>query len=231
MYASVISSTLIDAFGLSMTSFTGMPYFFAKAKSLVSWAGTAMMAPVPYSIRTKFPTNRGTVSPVKGFTMVRPVSIPSFSFSSDIRSLRDCALKRSMKSRTAGIVTRSSSGCSGAITMKVTPYTVSGLVVYMGKSSPDESLKLIFRPVERPIQFLCMVMTCSGHPAASSSWPDRSRSAYAVILKNHWSSSFWVTSFSQRQHTPFSACSFARTVWHEGHQLTDDTFLYASPFS
>lgn len=50
----------------------------------------------------------------------------------------------------------SMSGCSGAMTMKVTPKRVSGRVVYMRSvSSVPERVKLTNAPVERPIQFSC----------------------------------------------------------------------------
>jgi len=172
-----MAETSMGDAGLSITSLMAMPYFFAKAKSRVSCAGTAMIAPVPYSMRTKFPTKSGTRSPLKGLTILIPVSIPSFSFSSDTRSTRDWALRRSMKASTAGSVTRFRKGCSGAITMKVTPYTVSGRVVKMGKGVPSSTVKLIMSPVERPIQFFCMVRTRSGQPARMSSCADKSSSA------------------------------------------------------
>ena len=38
-----------------------------------------MMAPVPYSISTKFPTQMGIFSPLKGLMAWRPVKKPSFS--------------------------------------------------------------------------------------------------------------------------------------------------------
>ena len=51
-----------------MTTLRGSPYLFANSKSLWSWAGTHMIAPVPYSMRTKFATYMGILSPVRGFT-------------------------------------------------------------------------------------------------------------------------------------------------------------------
>ena len=36
-----------------MTTLMGISYFRANSKSRWSWAGTAMTAPVPYSMRTK----------------------------------------------------------------------------------------------------------------------------------------------------------------------------------
>ena len=38
-----------------------------------------MMAPVPYSIRMKLPTQIGIFSPLKGLVAYRPVKKPSFS--------------------------------------------------------------------------------------------------------------------------------------------------------
>src|SRR5271168_2013752 len=46
----------------------GKLYFVANSKSRWSWAGTAMMAPVPYSIRTKLPTQIGSCELLKGLT-------------------------------------------------------------------------------------------------------------------------------------------------------------------
>ncbi len=57
----------------------GNPYVFANSKSLWSWAGTDMIAPVPYSMRTKFPIYMGILSLFKGFIAYFPVNTPSFS--------------------------------------------------------------------------------------------------------------------------------------------------------
>jgi len=51
-----------------ITTRMGSPYFLAKSKSRWSWAGTAMMAPVPYSMRTKLATQMGMRSCVMGLT-------------------------------------------------------------------------------------------------------------------------------------------------------------------
>ena len=51
-----------------MVTMTGRPNSRANSKSLWSWAGTAMMAPVPYSARTKLLTNTGTFWSVRGFS-------------------------------------------------------------------------------------------------------------------------------------------------------------------
>ena len=57
----------------------GRLYFIANSKSRWSCAGTAMIAPVPYSSSTKFPTQMGTFAPPNGFRAYRPVKKPSFS--------------------------------------------------------------------------------------------------------------------------------------------------------
>ena len=76
-------------------------------------------------------------------------------------------------------------------------------------------LKTTSVPSERPIQLRCIVLIFSGQFTVSRS--ASSRSAYSVILKYHWASSFLVTSLSQRQHLPCSTCSLARMVWQVGH--------------
>src|SRR5215469_9947507 len=55
------------------TTGTGSPNFVANSKSLSSCAGTAIIAPVPYSINTKFPTQMGIFSPLNGLIAYRPV--------------------------------------------------------------------------------------------------------------------------------------------------------------
>ena len=54
--------------GFWITTRMGKPYFFANSKSRWSWAGTDMIAPVPYSISTKLPTQTGTFSLFSGLT-------------------------------------------------------------------------------------------------------------------------------------------------------------------
>ncbi len=49
-YASVMSSERISSSGGWMTTLIGRPYSFANSKSRWSCAGTAITAPVPYSI-------------------------------------------------------------------------------------------------------------------------------------------------------------------------------------
>src|SRR6202030_3112921 len=61
------------------TARMGRLYFLQNSKSRSSCAGTAMMAPVPYSSSTKFPTQIGSFSPLNGFTAYRPVKNPFFS--------------------------------------------------------------------------------------------------------------------------------------------------------
>ena len=78
-------------------------------------------------------------------------------------------------------------------------------------------------PSLRPIQLRCIVITSSGQPG-SRSHHSSSSSAYAVILKNQPSISRSMTSESQRQQRPSSTCSFARTVWQDGHQFTVERF-------
>src|ERR1043166_1831492 len=57
----------------------GSLYFLQNSKSRSSCAGTAMIAPFPYSSNTKFPTQIGSLSPLKGFIAYLPVKNPSFS--------------------------------------------------------------------------------------------------------------------------------------------------------
>ena len=47
------------------------------------------------------------------------------------------------------------------------------------------------------------------------------------MRKNHCSISRCSTTLWQRQQVPPSACSLARTVWHEGHQFTGALARYA----
>src|SRR3989344_3296385 len=102
---------------------------------------------------------------------------------------------------------------------------VSGLVVKARTTfSEPSSLKNISTPSLFPIQFLCMVLTRSGQFSRAPRLLSSS-SAYLVMLKNHCSRSFCVTSFSQRQHFPSWTCSLARTVLQLGHQLTFAFFL------
>src|SRR5882762_9098903 len=56
----------VSALGSTTTTGLGKPYFVANSKSRSSCAGTAIIAPVPYSIRTKLPTQMGGFSLLKG---------------------------------------------------------------------------------------------------------------------------------------------------------------------
>src|SRR3989338_3651095 len=122
-------------------------------------------------------------------------------------------------------------GCSTEKTRAVTPKIVSGLVV---KVEIVFLLPLILKSTSTPwlfpIQFFCIILTlsgqCSSFSISLSNW-----SAYFVILKNHCSSSFSVTSFLHLQHFPSSTCSFASTVPQLWHQFTTAFFLYAIFFS
>lgn len=60
-----------------ITVFIGRPYLIANSKSLWSWAGTLIIAPVPYSINTKLAIHTGSFSPLMGFNAYFPVKIPS----------------------------------------------------------------------------------------------------------------------------------------------------------
>ena len=85
-------------------------------------------------------------------------------------------------------------------------------------------------PSDRPIQLRCITTTFSGH-SVSVSRPASSSSAYAVIRKNHCSSSRGTTVVPQRQQAPSMTCSLASTVLSTGHQLTVERWRYASPRS
>ena len=119
---------------------------------------------------------------------------------------------------------------------------------------PNSDSKLSIVPVFLPIQFLCAVITFSLQSIFFKS--SKSLSAKAVILKNHCSKSLISTGVSQRSQTPilssFSSsprfdlpageagilflifdfcitCSSAKTVLHEGHQLTGAFLFSARP--
>src|SRR3989338_7499056 len=107
--------------------------------------------------------------------------------------------------------------------MKVTPNNVSGRVVKTGQDLLF-ILKGISVPSLFPIQFFCMAFILSGQSSFSISF--RSSLAYLVVLINHCSNCFISTSVSEcLQHLPLCTCSFARTVPHLGHQLTEAFFL------
>ena len=71
---------------------------------------------------------------------------------------------------------------------KVAPKIVSGLVVNAPINDSESATgKSMCAPCERPIQFLCIVLTFSGKEMLSSS--SSSSSEYSVILTNHWAMS------------------------------------------
>src|SRR6266542_83808 len=108
---------------------------------------------------------------------------------------------------------------------------VSILVVKISiASSPPVRGNVTRAPSDRPIQLRCITTTFSGH-AFNVSSPARSSSAYAVILKNHCSSSRATTVDPHRQHVPSITCSLASTVLQLGHQLTVERRRNASPRS
>src|SRR5437667_12130920 len=72
----------------------GRSYFLQNSKSRSSCAGTAITAPVPYSSSTKFPTQIGSFSPLKGFTTNLPVKNPSFSAVARSSAFTDIDLSR-----------------------------------------------------------------------------------------------------------------------------------------
>src|SRR5882724_1261454 len=72
----------------------GRLYFLQNSKSRSSCAGTAITAPVPYSSSTKFPTQIGSFSPLKGFTTNLPVKNPSFSAVATSSAFMDIDLSR-----------------------------------------------------------------------------------------------------------------------------------------
>ena len=55
-YAAVRLSALSSCPGGWITTWMGKSYFWANSKSRWSWAGTAITAPVPYSMSTKLAT-------------------------------------------------------------------------------------------------------------------------------------------------------------------------------
>ncbi len=117
--------------------------------------------------------------PVAGLIASAPIGTPVFSRSTDRRSISVRAVAwatyASTASRRSGAVSVATSGCSGARTMNVAPNTVSGRVVKTRSSSPpaccgdDAVTNTSSAPVERPIQFVCMIRTGSGQSIASKS--------------------------------------------------------------
>ena len=124
----------------------------------------------------------------------------------------------------------STSGCSGASTMKVAPNRVSGRVVNTSipapgwatrrHPTPSEAIGKVTRaPWLRPIQLRCMIRTFSGQSTRSRS--SASRSAYAVIRIIHWRRLRLNTGKLPRSERPsLVTSSFESTVPRPGHQLT-----------
>ena len=61
-------STPMGPSGPTITSTSSRSYCLANSKSRWSWVGTAITAPVPYSMSTKLATNTGMRRPVRGWT-------------------------------------------------------------------------------------------------------------------------------------------------------------------
>jgi hypothetical protein len=106
---------------------------------------------------------------------VAPMKTPVFSRSVFSRSIsvsrRAAATYASTSARRSSVVSRSTSGCSGARTMKVAPNSVSGRVVKtrIGSTSSGSVGKSISAPSERPIQFVCIALIGSGQSMPSKS--------------------------------------------------------------
>ena len=96
-----------------------------------------------------------------------PVKTPVFCPSAARSSVFFWAVWRTYSS-TSGVAIRSTSGCSGASTKKVAPYSVSGRVVKTGMSTSSSSTrKRISAPSLRPIQLRWIVIVRSGQSAPS----------------------------------------------------------------
>ena len=110
---------------------------------------------------------------MNAFSANAPVSTPVFSRSAEVRSIsvavRARATYAATSARRSAVVMRSTSGCSGASTMKVAPWIVSGRVVKNSTRAPswptisNDSCA----PSERPIQFVCITFTRSGQSSPS----------------------------------------------------------------
>ena len=127
----------------------------------------------------------------------------------------------------SGWVSRSTSGCSGARTMKVAPNSVSGRVVKTRSVSPPgwwssaAVSKSISAPSERPIQFVCWMRIGSGQ-----SMPSKLEQLVGVLRSSAGTTarrSRFSTSAPQRQQrrSAPSTCSRA-SVPSLGHQSTGD---------
>ncbi len=159
-------------------------------------------------------------APLTGFVTYCPVKTPVLAVSAARSSVFFCAVARTYSS-TSGVRIRSTSGCSGAITKNVAPYSVSGRVVKTGMSTSSSSIrKRISAPSLRPIQLRWIVIVRSGHEPPSGRSKLSSSSAYSVILKNHCSRLRSSTRVPQRSQWPSITYSLATTVWSNGHQFT-----------
>ncbi len=116
-------------------------------------------------------------------------------------------------------------GCCGEIAINVAPKIVSGLVVKISTLSSELFIeKLMVAPLLLPIQFLCIILTLSGHSFKLSISLSKS-SAKSEILRNHPFIFFFSTSAPERHPRPSTTCSLANTVCSIGSQLTIVSFL------
>ena len=117
-----------------------------------------------------------------GFRAWPPVNTPVFSRSPTLRDTRsrDATAVRyaTTSARCSAVTNWSTSGCSGASTMKVAPNSVSGRVVKTRIGSPAVAANSISAPSLRPIQLRCAVAVVSDQSIfdGSSRWAS-SRSA------------------------------------------------------
>ena len=82
-----------------------------------------MIAPVPYPMRTKFATQTGMRSPLKGLTASRPSGMPRLSIVSSSAAVVPPRRHSSMNAATSPRLsaTSAASGCSAATAMNVAP--------------------------------------------------------------------------------------------------------------
>ena len=218
----------------STTGVTESPYLRAKSRSRWSCAGQPKMAPVPYSISTKFAIQTGYSCPLKGCLTLKPVSKPRFSACSIAAS--DVPMRRHSAMNSAAFASRApaaaAKGCSAATARNDMPNSVSGRVVNTSTSeistAASASLNRTFAPSLRPIQFDCISFTRSGQRSSPPSASSRSGANF-VMLKNHWLSCFFSTNAPDRQPRPSITCSLASTVPSTGSQFTQDSLRSTSP--
>ena len=162
-----------------------------------------------------------------------PVKTPVLSGSSATRSISDLRAVASIYACTSAVfspvVTRDTSGCSGAKTINVAPKSVSGRVVNTCSESPDSVLKTTSAPSLRPIQLTCARIVSSGQSRSLS--PSINSSAYSVILKNHCVSSRLVISLWPRQSVPSALTSSFASAPQTGHHHCNPVARYAKPRS